>query len=157
MTPSQNMGGPHLLAAFLCEKVLREPDGVFSFIRVVDRFMRPRPSAIPVGTQILPIQVTLVASFKSGDLPTGNYTIKIRAHRPDPSAPLLLQSDHEIFAEGGQDHGFAVINAIVMNLEEEGLYWIDVIFEDHTVTRIPFRVLFVSTPVPQAPTPPREA
>src|SRR5207302_802904 len=96
-----------------------------------------------------------VASFKSGDLPTGNYTIKIRAHRPDPAAPLLMQADHEIFAEAGEDRGFAVITPIVMNLEEEGLYWIDVHFEDRMVTRIPFRVLFVSTPVLQAPTPPR--
>ncbi len=32
---AEELGGPHLVAAFLCEKVLREQDGVFSFIRVV--------------------------------------------------------------------------------------------------------------------------
>jgi hypothetical protein len=144
-------GGPHLLAAFLCEKVLREPDGVFSFIRVVDRFIRPKPSAIPAGAQVLPIQVMLVASFKSGGIPAGNYKIKIRAHRPDPAAPLLMEMDHELFVEGGPDHGLAVINPVVMNLDEEGLYWIDVLFEDQMATRIPFRVIFASTPGMQKP------
>jgi len=141
-----DLSGPHLLAAFLCEKVLREPDGVFSFIRVVDRFIRPKPSAIPPGAQILPIQVMLVASFKTGGLPTGSYKVKVIIHKPDPAASPLLEQEHEVFAEGGQDHGFAVINPIIMNLDEEGLYWVDVLFETNMVTRIPFRVLLVSTP-----------
>lgn len=148
---SDDSAGPHLSAAFLCEKVLREPDGVFSFIRVVDRFIRPKPSVVPAGAQVLPIQVMLVASFKSGGLPTGNYKIKIRINRPDPVAPPLMEMENELFVEGGQDHGFALINPVVMSLDAEGLYWIDVFFEGGMVTRIPFRVLLVSTPGTPAP------
>lgn len=126
---AEELGGPHLVAAFLCEKVLREQDGVFSFIRVVDRFIRPRPSAVPPGSQLLPIQVILVASFKAGGLPTGNYKIKIRLNRPDPSAPPLVETENDIFVEGGPDHGFAAINPLFLNIDEDGLYWIDVLFE----------------------------
>jgi hypothetical protein len=141
---SDSMSGPHLSAAFLCEKVLREGDGVLSFVRVVDRFIRPRPSAVPKGAQILPIQVMLVASFKSGGLPTGPYKVKTRLHKPESTGSPLFETDNDVFVEGGEDQGFALVNPLVMNPEEQGLYWIDVLFEDRMVTRIPFRILFVS-------------
>jgi hypothetical protein len=137
-------GGPHLSAAFLCEKVLREPDGVLSFIRVVDRFIRPKQ--LPVGAQILPLQVMAVASFKCGDLPTGHYKIKLRLNRPDPLAPPMIDVENDIFVEGGADHGFAVVSPLVLNLDSEGLYWFDVYFEGRMVTRVPIRVLLVSMP-----------
>src|SRR5437016_4523830 len=124
---ADDLSGPHLMAAFLCEKVLREPDGVFSFIRVVDRFIRPKPSALPTGAQVLPIQVMLVASFKVGGIGTGSYRVKIRGHRPNPTAPLLMEAENELFTDGGPDQGLALIAPIVMNLDEEGLYWIDVL------------------------------
>jgi hypothetical protein len=149
---SDDLSGPHLQAAFLCEKVLQEAHGVFSFIRVVDRFIRPKPSAIPAGAQVLPIQVMLVVSFKVGGIGTGTYKIKILGHRPNPTAPPLMEIENEMFCEGGPDSGLAVISQITMALDEEGLYWIDVLFEDRMVTRIPFRVLFASgVPTSQPP------
>ena len=125
---AESMSGPHLSAAFLCEKVLREGDGVLSFIRVVDRFIRPRPSSLPPGAQVLPIQVMLVTSFKSGGLPTGSYKIRTRLHRPNSATTPLLENENDVFIEGGEDQGFAVANPIIMNPEEEGLFWIDVLF-----------------------------
>jgi hypothetical protein len=144
----EELSGPHLQAAFLCEKVLVERDGIASFIRVTDRFMRPKKGALPFGTQVMPIQVMLVVIFKAGGLPTGTYKVRIRVNRPDPNAPPLMQIDHEVFSESGPDRGFAVITPLFMNLDDEGLYWIDVSFVDQKVTRIPFRVVLVSPPPP---------
>jgi hypothetical protein len=56
-------GGPYLAAAFLCEKALRETDGVNSFVRVVDRWTISGPDeTMPQSS----IQATLVVMFKSG-------------------------------------------------------------------------------------------
>jgi hypothetical protein len=143
---SEDLSGPHLQAAYLCEKVLIEQDGVASFIRVIDRFMRPRKGALPFGTQVMPIQVMLVVVFKAGDLPTGTYKVKITINPPDPNAPPLMKMENDVFVEGGPDRGFAIINPVVMSLDDEGLYWIDVWFEDKKATRVPFRVVLVSPP-----------
>src|SRR5438132_3485725 len=56
-------GGPYLAAAFLCEKALREVDGVNSYIRVVDRWTVTGPTDNMPKT---PIAATLVVAFKSG-------------------------------------------------------------------------------------------
>jgi hypothetical protein len=143
--PDELSGGPHLMAAFLCDRVLQEKDGVLSFIRVVDRFVRPRPTAqIPPQ----PVQVTLVIAFKGGGIGPGNFKIKLRLFKPNTSSPLV-QMENEAFFEGGQEVGVNVVAPFLILADEEGLYWIDVLFEDRLVTRIPFRVIFAAVPTVQ--------
>jgi hypothetical protein len=141
------LSGPHVQAALVCEKVLQEADGVLSFIRVVDRFTRPRP------TQQIPpqvIQVMLAISLKAGGVGTGTYNIKIRLYKPNASVPSVdISSD--VFFEGGQDRGVNIVHPLVLLADEEGLFWIDVLFEDAVLTRMPLRVIFVTMPAIQAP------
>ncbi len=65
-------GGPYLVHAAICEKVLQEPDGVLSLIRVIDRvtvnLQTTSVSGIeaPVLPQPLPFLLTFAVSFKSG-------------------------------------------------------------------------------------------
>jgi hypothetical protein len=140
-------GGPHLFAAFLCEKVLQEKDSVISFIRIVDRFIRPEPnSQIPMP----PIQGVIVVGFKAGSLPGGKYKVILRVKKPDESQ--IAEMTNEVFFEGGQDRGLVVGLPFVMVPDEEGVYWIDVFFMEQMATRIPVRVIFQSMPaIPSQP------
>ena len=127
--------GPHLQLAALCEKVLQEKDGVISLIRVVDRFTVPGTQRdMPPST----IQTTLVVSFKAGDA-VGKHYIKIRPQKP--SGEFLPEQEFPALFEGA-DRGVAIVAQMALVLDEEGLYWLDVIFEESVVTRIPLRVLY---------------
>lgn len=72
--PGFSPGGPYLAMALLCEKVLREADGVLSLIRIVDRITVSfsGPDA-PVQMPPAPVNLTLVVGFKSG-FARGPYT-----------------------------------------------------------------------------------
>jgi hypothetical protein len=147
MTLDSGIAGPHLAAAFLCEKVLQERDGVPSFIRVVDRFNVPIPPKLPQGVSLPPgvqiqppvIQVYLVVMLKAGTIGSGKYNIRARLNKPDGS----LQQDNTLpaFLSGSEDNGLALINQMVIVGPDEGLHWIDIYFENSLLTRIPMRVL----------------
>lgn len=137
MENDEGIGGPHLAAAFLCEKVLREGDGVPSIIRIFDRYnIRGTSSEMPPS----PIQATVFVSLKAGSLATGKYRIRLRPRKPDGG--YLKQEEFPVFFEGGPDRGVNIIGQMAFLIQEEGLYWIDVLFEDATLTRIPLRILY---------------
>lgn len=132
------LSGPHVAAAFLCEKILMERDGVASFIRVVDRFTIAGPDAEMVKPA--PLQTTLAVSFKAGSA-KGKHRIKIRVNKPN-NGGTLAESEVPVYFEGAEEHGVLVGMPMMLVIQEEGLYWIDVRFEDALVTRIPLRVLY---------------
>lgn len=144
MANKEGISGPHLAAAFLCEKVLKEGDGVASFIRVVERFTVPKFS-LPPGVQLPPgataaIQFNLVVILKSGDLGGGKFGMRIALMKPDGSQSSSQPVD--IFFNGADDNGVAVVSPITIPTPEEGLHWFDVYFEERLITRIPLRVLY---------------
>jgi hypothetical protein len=134
---SESMSGPHLVAAFLCERVLQERDGVFSFIRMIDRInvAGPLPQMQPV-----PFQATVVVLFKAGGLGTGKYMLTLQVHKPNGES--LPQTEHPLLFDGGEDRGAGIVNPFAFMASEEGLYWIDVSFESALITRIPLRFLY---------------
>lgn len=144
--------GPYLSAAFICEKVLVERDGVHSFIRVVDRFTIPIFSNIPVGVNIPPpvIQGIICVGIKGGGLPTGKYTITVKGHKPDGAGPLP-DAIAQFFFPGGEDNGVILPVPLALTAPAEGLYWFDVLFEGIQLTRIPMRVLHQPAALPQFP------
>jgi hypothetical protein len=151
MTPSGNLrAAPYVMAAFLCERVLQEADSVLSFIRVVDRFIRPRPSAqIPMQ----PIQVSVVIGMKTGDVPTASYRVRVRAYKEDDDATALFEFENNVFFQGIADAGVNIVTPLIFVPDSDGLYWVDVTFMDDVITRIPFRVIFADAQL--MPTPPR--
>ena len=147
--------GPHLSVAFLCEKVLIERDGVFSIIRVVDRFTIPVFGVVPPGVQIPPpvIQAAMVVGLKAGSVATGQYNVRIRGIKPDGGQ--FLETNAQMFFPGGEDAGVLAPIPVVISNPEQGLYWFDVYFEEALLTRIPMRVLHqvaVLPPIPSQPT-----
>jgi hypothetical protein len=146
MPISEGISGPHLSAAFLCEKVLVERDNVQSFIRVVERFTVPKVT-VPPGIQFPPgaispavIQFNIVIVLKAGDLHIGKYALKIVLIKPDGSESS--SNDIDAFFSGSDENGVALISPIAIPTPEEGLHWFDVYFEGRLITRIPLRVLY---------------
>jgi hypothetical protein len=135
--------GPFLAAALLCEKILQEPDGVPTFIRVIDRFMiqgSPVPGA-PAAMPPSQVSFMLAVMLKSGAA-RGRHMVRIRTETPvglrlqEISVPVLLEGD---------ERGANVFVNYGMIAEQEGLYWIDIFLDEEAVaiTRIPLRILYL--------------
>jgi hypothetical protein len=155
MPLEEGISGPHLSAAFLCERVLTERDNVQSFIRIVERFTVPKlslPEGVPVpaALQAPPVQFSLVVVLKAGDLGIGKYKVSIALTKPDGTESPA--NDFEVFFNGSDENGVAMISPIAIPTPEEGLHWFNIYFEGKLITRIPMRVLYQQVqmrPLPQ--------
>ena len=150
----EKVEGPFVQAAFLCERVLQEQDGVISIIRIVDRFTTivHGPQA-PESMPSLPLNATLFICLKSGFV-RGRHDIEVEIFGPSgqPVPPGKL-SVPTLF-EGDADRGVNLILPFGFMPKEEGLYWFDIRFEKRTLTRVPLRLVFQPLPTSGPPAPP---
>src|SRR5260370_5270472 len=131
--------GPYLVAALLCEKVLQEKDGIVSIIRMVDRITLTASASIsPEALPPLTLNLTLFLAFKSGSA-RGSNTIKLRIE--SPSGIKLPEQLLPIFFEG-EDRGANLILALNMVVDQERVYWFDILLEEELFTRVPLRVIY---------------
>ena len=123
----------------MCEKVLTEQDGVLSVIRIVDR-VTVTSAGPDVPDEMPPTQLNLsaVVSFRSGSA-RGRYTVRLRPE--DPSGVQLPVLEMPVHFEG-EERGANLVISFNMLAEHEGLYWIDVLFREDLITRIPLRVIY---------------
>lgn len=132
-------GGPYVLMAVFCEKILQETDGVISVIRVVDRInIAPSGKDAPAQMPAIPLQLPTLLSFKSGFV-RAKCQIHLRAE--SPSGKETTVASFPAFFEG-DDRGVNLILNLGFQAEEEGLYWFSVYIEDDLATRIPLRILY---------------
>ncbi len=133
--------GPFLSAAFLCEKVLVEQDGVKSAIRIIDRVTHQVPGPNP-PQQMQPFiyNMVLFLRFKSGEA-RGPHSLRITMIKPSGESPA--PSQQVVHFEGEDDRGNDIVVNLLIQLELPGLYWFEVHLEDVRVTKIPFRVIYV--------------
>lgn len=143
--------GPYIQAALICEKVIEEKDGVLTLVRVIDRVTHSitgpdAPEKMP--TFIYPI--SLVIMLKSGNA-KGTYSVRIDMEPPStevqhlPTFPVHLE---------GEERGQNLILNLNISLQEPGLYWFDVYFDENKLTRIPLKVLYARTVPSQRSRPP---
>ena len=130
--------GPHVVLAVFCEKVLEEATGVLSLIRIVDRVTITPPANAPAAMPPTRLTVNLVIGFKA-DMARGRATLTLRPQKP--SGVYLPELGFPIFFEG-QERGANLIVNLDIDLDEEGLYWFDIVLDDRLVTRMPLRVLY---------------
>jgi hypothetical protein len=131
------MKQPYLLAAFICERVLIEKDDVPSAIRIIDTFNIVIQKGLPSPPNSLPtIQITLLAIFKSEERSTHTLTFEIAA----PSGKRTRSGAETIVSVDGQERGANVALRFPVVIDQEGVYWIDLLLDKEKVTRIPFRV-----------------
>jgi hypothetical protein len=67
--------------SWICERALREADGVVSAIRIVDVFMTSVRPEVPVEQQVVPM--TLLAVIRLSPDDDGNHTVETVLVRPD--------------------------------------------------------------------------
>jgi len=135
---------PYVTAALLCERVLQEADGTVSIIRIADR-LQYRVEGLPM--QGLPpdtkpiVNVQGLVSLKSGPI-VGDHTIKVAVQRPSGERKYIHSQPVKFL---GKDHGANLILTLGLGIEQDGLYWFDVFFDDVLLTQIPL----VVTPLPK--------
>lgn len=131
--------GPHLAIAVVCEKVLQEQDGVLSIIRVIDRVTVSAVGAdAPKEMPPTNLSFFVVVALKSGAA-RGRHTLALRPE--SPSGQQLGTMELPVHFEG-EERGANVVANFILSADEEGLYWIDVLFADELLTRVPLRVLY---------------
>lgn len=140
----EGIGGPFLQAAFFCEKVLQEKDGVMSAIRLVDRFtLASSAEGAPDLMPPINIGISILISFKSGDI-KGKQELKVRPITPSGeelpgfSGPILFE---------GEDRGASIVVQYALEAKEEGIYWFDVILNGKLITKMPLRIIYQKTQV----------
>lgn len=133
-------GGPYLTAAFFCERVIEDKEGVLTAVRIVDRIVQ---TAVGAGTpdEMPPaaVSLSLLVSLKSGRA-KGRHDMQIMVESPaglrSPVAPA-----NSIFLEG-EDRGANLVLNLTFTAHQEGLYWFDVLLDGALLTRVPLRLLY---------------
>ena len=133
--------GPFLSAAFLCEKVLVEANGVTSAIRIIDR-INHGVIGPELKTEMEPFDysVFLYLALKSGSA-RGGMELVIRLE--DPSATSKPIHTQTINFEGDDERGSNIIAELRLKLSFQGLHWFDVFLNGVRITRIPLRVVYL--------------
>ena len=152
LDPKRNTAfGPYLNAAFLCEKVLEQKDGVLSVIRIIDRFTyKYTVSSENPSTDVRTFKATFafVLILKSGENP-GVTNIKIVPKKPDNSTlPPIAQTIH-LDTPNNKGHNL-VINSN-FTFDQRGVWWFEVFINDMPRTKIPLEVIFLPQAMVQPP------
>jgi hypothetical protein len=134
---------PYITAALLCEKVLHEKDESLSLIRIADKIQyRLDGPALPAGLKPM-ISLHGLVSLKSGPV-VGEHRVVVVIQRPAGDRKEVAGYDVKFL---GEDQGQNVILNISLGIEQDGLYWFDVLFDGEVLTRIPLMI----TPMPLPP------
>lgn len=149
--------GPHIVVATFCERVLIEPDGVVSLIRLVDRFTQtatgPEPPEDMPPFVLTERELRMLITVKP-DQARGRFTIKIVAEAPSGIRTPIGEQDLNL--QPG-NHGANLNIGVNFAFQHEGVYWFDVILggprrqEDQVMTRVPLEVLYQRQRVPTSP------
>jgi hypothetical protein len=139
----KKIGGPFLQAAFFCEKVLQEKDGVVSAIRIIDRMTFSAPSeSAPEKMPPMNIAIVMLVRFKSGDV-SGEHELRIKP--TSPSGKELAASTMS-FMLGGGELAANIIANYEMKVEESGLYWFDIMLGDKSFTKVSLNIIYERAP-----------
>jgi hypothetical protein len=134
--------GPFLTAAFFCEKLLVESDNVKSAIRIVDRLIiQIEGPQAPQEMPPFPYNTTLFMQFKSGTA-RGPMQLEIQMIKPSGESKSIIA--RAIMFEGEEDRGADVVCNLSVQFRQSGIYWFYIYLDGYIITRVPFRVIYLS-------------
>jgi hypothetical protein len=142
-------GGPYLIAAALCEKVLTEADGAPSLIRIVDRmtfYTAPEAKAEPLVAGL-----TLFIAFR-GSRPGAKHFLRITATNADGVAAFPDRDPTAITVADGAD-GANVGFLLHSPFPGPGRYLFTIWLDDRELTRVPLSL--VTAELPESLRPPK--
>jgi len=155
-------GGPYLAAAFFCERTIEDKqDGALSAIRMTDQInVMLDPSAppdFPSETQRLPVVISGLLAFKTGDSP-GEHVVRLVMHSPSGKKSTVLE---QTLPFTPRPHGGANLRLNnVIAVKKGGLFWLHVFLDGRRVARMPLQITIqraseASANQPGQPTSPR--
>jgi hypothetical protein len=146
----QFANGPYLQAAFFCERLLEESDGVLSAIRIVDT-IDIQDGGLSEQTEPPLVNLILFIAFKGGGA-SGSYDLTVTMEGPsqNPTTAEERYTQTLVFY-GTEDRGVTVIMPVAMTVGEEGVYWFTIYLSGRLVTRLPLRVAVVREMPPDGP------
>lgn len=143
---------PFLAAAFFCDNLLIDQDGVGTAVRIVDRIFiqklnEPGATVKEVGA------LTMYLSFKAGGY-VGKAKLQVKA--TTPSGKTLGVTNIELeFSEQASGANLAFRSAFAF--AEEGVHWLDVNLNGELVTRMPLDVQLLTPEMLRVPAPAPDA
>ena len=138
--PSQQPeGGPYLQAAFFCERLLEEADGVLSAIRIVDTVTLQGGS--PSDAETATVNLTLLIAFKAGQA-RGTFDLVVEMEEPGRSpSDAPVRHTQTILFDGADHGGVTVIMPLALVVDQESVPWFRASLDERLVTRLPLRVV----------------
>lgn len=129
--------GPYITAAFFCENILTERDGVVSAIRLIDRitFNTQTTSSSPKIYNL-----NLFISLKTGEKP-GVTKIKIEGRKPNP--PHLPNIEKSIHLDQPASRGANLHIKATIEFDQPGVWWFYVYVNEYERTRVPLEVIWL--------------
>ncbi|MBM4438321.1 MAG: hypothetical protein FJ029_14105 [Actinobacteria bacterium] len=131
--------GPYVTAAVLCERVLRDQDGLFTIVRTLDRIIRNWSGPLPGDSAVPPIDVraTAYVALTAGSA-RGRATLGLRVVKP--SGEILLEKPFPVLFEM-DERAAAVAVDLAFPGDQEGLWWIEIRLDGQLATKIPLRLV----------------
>jgi hypothetical protein len=135
---------PDIISAsvFTCEKVLREVDGVLSFIRVVEVFyVAPSPE---IATDKQAVQMVVVATVRAE--PTNDdseHAVELRLTRPNGDVKKL-EGPHSTTINANIPEvpgGFGIILPIGVIITQLGTHYISLLLDGSEIAKTSFTLL----------------
>ena len=131
--------GPYVQVAALCEKVLREADGVLSLVRIVDRITTSGQGPnLPADMPEFRYPLTLVLGIRAGRS-QGRHDVTITPQLPSgltmPPITMAVQME-------GQGRGVNLVAPMDIPYTMEGLHWFNIGFDGLLLTRVSVEVIY---------------
>jgi hypothetical protein len=134
-------GGPFLDSALICEQVIRERDGTYSAIRMVNRLTLHADAPAPGVILVTP--VWLLVSFKAGIF---QGTQSLLFFIEDPSGKRYQPFHPAPMTFRGEDTGEVAVCPLRLRYDKDGTYWIEIVLNRKRFSRIPLTIAFRKEP-----------
>jgi hypothetical protein len=143
--------GPHLSAAFFCERVIEEnQDKAMSIVRIIDTLIvdlpPDAPQDVPSKEHRISVNIAGLIAFKTGMMP-GEHLIQTIIESPsgEKSKPLY---EHKVIFPPEPQSGFNLKLKLAFAIKSGGLYLMHVLLDGKLITKMPLMVNVVRTPTP---------
>ncbi|MHB1756474.1 MAG: DUF6941 family protein [Leptospirillum sp.] len=134
----KDSGKVYLAAAFICERILEEKDGIKTAVRILDKIRG-------IDTETIFAAFTLFIKLRCIDK-TGSFKVSFRLHSPDGSEEdIPAMQMIGVLSPGNKSLDFIVDTGYSFN--EAGLYWFFVFLNDEPLTEIPLEIVFQVVPL----------
>jgi hypothetical protein len=131
--------GPYLAAAFFCENYHEDQDKVLSAFRMVDSIVIEVP---PASQPPQALFVNVIVTLKFG---SGNHELTFRPTSPQGERLASMKMPFSFPRDPSGMSSFNAVGPLPFPFKGAGIYWIDVLYDNKLLTRMPLLVKLAST------------